>query len=200
MLWELYVLTWGSIPEFPRIHNFSTDKNRANAKTKVSISETFVKVLISGWLHTQNRRTWEKSMTDMYKEKFQFTSRSTNSKKKLKHCLIIRVSVLIFFKDEPPPELTEWEANWTHLTCGGWGAFWPLGGVLSALAVIDRQGGGGKGLGSAAQCLWAYYHVQPVREAKGTHTHTHIHVELHMRIHIHTYIHTKSQKAKNKNT
>ena len=71
------------------------------------------------------------------------------------------------------PELTEWEVN---ETCKIWrlGAFWPLGGVLSPLAVIDRQGGGGKGLGSAAQGLWTNYHVQPVREAN-TCTHSDIH-------------------------
>lgn len=83
----------------------------------------------------------------------------------------------------------EWEVNWTQVTCEGLGVFWPLVEVLSALAVIDRQGGGGKGLGSAVQRLWAYYHVQPVRKD----THAHKHTQQHT--HKHTQTFTKSQKA-----
>lgn len=72
--------------------------------------------------------------------------------------------------------------------------------------MIDSQGGGRKALGSAVQGLRAYNHVQPVREAKPTHTNRykmHMHrdaykitkhpcyTDMNMRVQAHTHTHTQ---------
>lgn len=173
-----------NLPQFPRMfHHIETE----NARTKVNILLGFVNVwFVNDFIPRQKSLRKEHSM-NMCEERFHFTPWSVSSKKKLKLCFIIQICRFSYFL------YSIYLLNWLNekRTEPMWhvkdrGAFWPLGGVLSALAVIDRQGGGGKGLGSAAQGLLAYYHVQPVWEAKGTHTHIHINTHAARGTHAHT--------------
>lgn len=129
----------------------------------------------------------EQRITDMYKERFQFTSRSINSKKKLKCCLIIQIFCFHFFKRQT----TSW-IDWMRSKLNPC-VIWRMGGILtpgwsSFCPGCNRQAGRGRkrswlgrsgsvGLLSCPAC-------------EGSKRNTHAYTRRVTHAHTHTYIRT----------